>query len=175
MCWRVDFYLHSEQWCVWVRTTDWFLSSIIHTQKEIHVIQSIYTSIFRSCWLLFICGNARVISARNSSLVCATEHAGCPHHQNVSGTSAKLCERVQWKSAAEGIKGHWSYFTDTRNTERTGTGFPSGLKTSSVFTKEGFFEVWQVELAAEYAHCPTANVRNQVQKVHNKEYKHPVR
>lgn len=47
--------------------------------------------------LAAVYGNAftEVISARNSSLVCATEHAGCPHHQNVSGTSKKLCERVQ--------------------------------------------------------------------------------
>lgn len=42
------------------------------------------------------------------------------------------------------MKGHWPYFTDTgthRDTERIGTGFPSGLKTSSVFTKKGFLEV----------------------------------
>lgn len=120
-----------------IKNADWFISPIIHIQKEIHVIQSIYSS----CWLLFMHGNTftSVISAWNS---CYTGHAGQPRHQNVSGRSAKLCHRQQttvcsWRNeVALALLDRYQNW----GTERISTAFPGGLKNINAFIEEALLE-----------------------------------
>lgn len=83
------------------------------------------------------------------------------------GPQAKLCEREQakvcswWNEVALALL----YRYQNWGVKRISTAFPSGLKNMNAVIEEALFEVSQVELSAEYSHCPTTKTRNQVQKI----------
>jgi len=145
-------------------TPDWFTSPAIHTQREFHVIQSLY----RPCWPVFTHGNAF------TSVTFAWKQLLCPYWARwitSSPEGVRALSKALWKRACESLQlkecsgiSPTSQVPRLRN-RKISTDFPRGLKNTNAFTEEALFEVSQAELSAEYSHCPTINIRNQVQNV----------
>lgn len=180
MCWRADFYLHFEQWCVRVGTSDWFLSPIIHTQKEIHVTQPIYKSIFRSCWLLFMGMHSLKSYLQETALWCVplsmldaliTRMCQGPQKSSVKECNESL-QLKEWRDTGPILQ--IPEHTETQKELAQVSQVVLKLAVSLPRKVSLRCDRWSWLLNVLTAQLPTPETKSKRPRVHNKKYKHPV-